>query len=497
HNPENGVRLVEAAGCPPSQPEQRMKREKKHQSFTLCEVCNIQLNSAAQAQIHYNGKSHQKRLKQLNKGKMPAAQGRSPPVTSRLPKGRPCPGTAAPVGLVHWIRPSGHSSPLLASLPISGRPLHPPLDIKHFLTFRLNGTSPLNLFPNFNTMDPVQKAVISHTFGVPAPLKKKQFISCNICHLRFNSANQAEAHYKGHKHARRLRAIEAMKNKQKAAGAVVAAAGRDGAADFTPSPEGSEEPGSTELSGSVAPLGSPPASELSEGTSDVTSVASSAAQAADAQAAESGSSVSSAPESEKEGKKSKQHLYCPTCKVTVNSLSQLEAHNTGAKHKSMLEGHSTQMRRGRGKLLSRAGHKSKRIGNKGSINIQNKAFHCQVCEIYVNSETQLKQHMSSRRHKDRLAGKPPKPKYSPYNKLQKNAALASKLALQKHLTKTLATRFLPSPLTAAVCAMPGPLALRPAAATTLFQAPILGPALFRTPPAHVRTTPGPIVFAPY
>ncbi|NXW95276.1 Z385C protein, partial [Alopecoenas beccarii] len=485
HNPESGVRLVEAASCPPGQPEQRMKREKKHQSFTLCEVCNIQLNSATQAQIHYNGKSHQKRLKQLNKGKMPATQGRSPCIRVRLPKG-----------------PSGHSSPLLASLPIPGRPLHPPLDIKHFLTFRLNGTSPLNLFPNFNTMDPVQKAVISHTFGVPAPLKKKQFISCNICHLRFNSANQAEAHYKGHKHARRLKAIEAMKNKQKVTGAAVVAAGQDGAADFGGcsslglAPSAEESP--TELSGSITSLGSPPASELSEGTSDVTSVASSAAQAAEAQAAESGSSVSSVPEGDKEGKKSKQHLYCPTCKVTVNSLSQLEAHNTGAKHKSMLEGHGTQLRRGRGKILSRAGHKSKRIGNKGSINIQNKAFHCQVCEIYVNSETQLKQHMSSRRHKDRLAGKPPKPKYSPYNKLQKNAALASKLALQKHLTKTLATRFLPSPLTAAaVCAMPGPLALRPAAATTLFQAPILGPALFRTPPAHVRTTPGPIVFAPY
>ncbi|OXB70873.1 UNVERIFIED_CONTAM: hypothetical protein H355_011592 [Colinus virginianus] len=70
HSPESGLRLVEAASCPP---EQRMKREKKHQSFTLCEVCNIQLNSAAQAQIHYNGKSHQKRLKQLNKGKMPPA----------------------------------------------------------------------------------------------------------------------------------------------------------------------------------------------------------------------------------------------------------------------------------------------------------------------------------------------------------------------------------------------------------------------------------------
>ncbi|NXN23739.1 Z385C protein, partial [Nycticryphes semicollaris] len=473
HNPESGPRLVEVASCPPGQPEQRMKREKKHQSFTLCEVCNIQLNSAAQAQIHYNGKSHQKRLKQLNKGKMPTAQGRSPP------SGR---------------GPSGHSSPLLASLPIPGRPLHPPLDIKHFLTFRLNGTSPLNLFPNFNTMDPVQKAVISHTFGVPTPLKKKQFISCNICHLRFNSANQAEAHYKGHKHARRLKAIEAMKNKQKAAGAVAVATGQDFNLGLPPGTEDSP----SELPPGMAPLGSPLASELSEGTSDATSVASSSAPTTEAPAAESGSSISSAPESEKEGKKSKQHLYCPTCKVTVNSLSQLEAHNTGAKHKSMLEGHSTQIRRGRGKLLSRAGHKSKRIGNKGSINIQNKAFHCQVCEIYVNSETQLKQHMNSRRHKDRLAGKPPKPKYSPYNKLQKNAALASKLALQKHLTKTLATRFLPSPLTtAAICAMPGPLALRPAAATTLFQAPILGPALFRTPPAHVRTTPGPIVFAPY
>ncbi|KAK7939915.1 hypothetical protein WMY93_003241 [Mugilogobius chulae] len=44
------------------------KRERKNRSYTLCEVCNIQLNSAAQAQIHYNGKSHQKRLKQIPTG---------------------------------------------------------------------------------------------------------------------------------------------------------------------------------------------------------------------------------------------------------------------------------------------------------------------------------------------------------------------------------------------------------------------------------------------
>jgi hypothetical protein len=50
--------------------EEKTEKEKKHSNFTLCNVCNIQLNSAAQAQIHYNGKSHQKRLKQLSNGMM-------------------------------------------------------------------------------------------------------------------------------------------------------------------------------------------------------------------------------------------------------------------------------------------------------------------------------------------------------------------------------------------------------------------------------------------
>ncbi|XP_075894675.1 zinc finger matrin-type protein 3-like [Nelusetta ayraudi] len=59
-------------GALPSPPH-RPKRERKQRSYTLCEVCNIQLNSAVQAQIHYNGKSHQKRLKQLSNGKAAVA----------------------------------------------------------------------------------------------------------------------------------------------------------------------------------------------------------------------------------------------------------------------------------------------------------------------------------------------------------------------------------------------------------------------------------------
>lgn len=52
------------------------KRERKQRTYTLCEVCNIQLNSAAQAQVHYSGKSHQKRLKKISNGKMATSTGR-------------------------------------------------------------------------------------------------------------------------------------------------------------------------------------------------------------------------------------------------------------------------------------------------------------------------------------------------------------------------------------------------------------------------------------
>ncbi|XP_034448477.1 zinc finger protein 385C isoform X2 [Hippoglossus hippoglossus] len=556
----------------------RPKRERKQRSYTLCEVCNIQLNSAAQAQIHYNGKSHQKRLKQISNGKMPSTTGTS-----------------------------AQGSSLLASLPIPGRPLQPQIDLKHLLPFRLNGSSPLSLFPNFNTMDPVQKAVINHTFGVPQPLKKKQIISCNICHLRFNSTNQAEAHYKGHKHARKLKAMEAQKNRQRRSGEA-SSAGRERDRDRdrererdrsktttseavlpalmeTSLVEGTGlqtdlEPANLEVKPEESPRSSvmltpvsevssvelvslsppqiSPSSQLSETASDI-----SATEATEAPEATEATEAPEAPEAaeaaeasgltaetcshadtsstngephtdeDKEPKKSKAHLHCPVCKVTVNSISQLEAHNSGTKHKLMLEGQSVLPRR-RGKVVAaRAGCKTKRLGSKGSVGVPSKNYQCEVCEIFVNSETQLSQHMNSRRHKDRLAGKPPKPKFTPHTKTQPSSSLANmrwsgyaglavsamkkafsqynltslsalssqtKLALQKQLTKSLTTGFLPNPLTQpTLCTMAtNPLALRhPVGTTTFIQTPFLGPALFRPAPGPLRATHTPIIFSPY
>ncbi|XP_063107635.1 zinc finger protein 385C isoform X1 [Cavia porcellus] len=475
-------RPLQPAETPGAKPEQ------KRPSYTLCGVCNVQLNSAAQAQVHCGGRAHQRRLRQLRLGQGPSEPG---------------PASSTP-------------SPLLGPLPLPAWLLQPSLDIKHLLAFHLHGAAPFSLFPNFSTMDPVQKAVISHTFGIPAPLKKRLCISCNICHLRLNSVNQAEAHYKGHKHARKLKAVEAAKSKQRPKRRAW-----DRAA-VSPA-NGSEDPGASKArepaASPIGPLHQPPLtpepSICEPGQADLVDSTSSAsccpppAPEPGREAPGSESVVTpAAVESSRsgEGGQEKGGLYCPTCKVTVNSTSQLQAHNTGARHRWMVEGQRGAPRRARGRAVSRrrAGQKAGRVsGVQGSRQSSQPPFHCGLCQLQVNSETQLKQHMSSRRHKDRLAGKPPKhPKPpSPHSMLQKQAALAvsvlkSKLALQKQLTRTLAAHLLPAAATSAICTMPGPLALRPAPAS-LFPAPVLGPALFRAAAGAMRPTPGPLVFAPY
>ncbi|XP_058260621.1 zinc finger protein 385C isoform X4 [Hemibagrus wyckioides] len=458
------------------------------------------------------------------------------------------------------IGPAAQGSPLLAALPVQTRPLQTPLELKNFLPFRLNGSSPLSLFPNFNTMDPVQKAVINHTFGVPQ--KKKQVISCNICHLRFNSTNQAEAHYKGHKHARKLKALEAQKNKQHRRHTQLDGThssrdrekdrdrdrdrGRMIAAEPHPAlPESCAVEASTlqcdsdsAVKLSEAQVSSVVLTPVSEVSCADVAVSSPPSQHSDSlqdaagpseTGTEQDSLVKEAPR-EKDPRRSKHHLHCPVCKVTVNSITQLEAHNSGIKHKLMLEGQSVLPRR-RGKALSsRAACKSKRLANKGSLGVSNKSFHCEVCEIHVNSETQLNQHMNSRRHKDRLAGKPPKPKFSPHSKTQPTSAVSqsvrwngyaggavsamkkvfnqygltslssqTKLALQKQLTKNLTTSFLPAPITPpTLCTVAtNPLTLRHPAGAAFIPAPILGPTLFRPAPGPLRATHTPILFSPY
>ncbi|XP_008831379.1 zinc finger protein 385D isoform X2 [Nannospalax galili] len=369
-------------------------------------------------------------------------------------------------------------------------PLQPSLDIKPFLPFALDtAAAAVNLFPNFNAMDPIQKAVINHTFGVPLPHRRKQIISCNICQLRFNSDSQAAAHYKGTKHAKKLKALDAMKSKQRSVSAKDSA--KTAFASLTAITTSSDKTDSTAGTPAISTTPSVETRRTSTMTTEVASKVEKSSPAA--------TGNSACPSTETEEEKAKRLLYCSLCKVAVNSASQLEAHNSGTKHKTMLEA-----RNGSGtiKAFPRAGVKGKGPVNKGNTGLQNKTFHCEICDVHVNSETQLKQHISSRRHKDRAAGKPPKPKYSPYSKLQKAVhPLGVKLVFSKEPSKPLAPRILPNPLAAAAAAaavaVNSPFSLRTAPAATLFQTSALPPALLRPAPGPIRTAHTPVLFAPY
>ncbi|XP_061075933.1 zinc finger protein 385A-like isoform X2 [Conger conger] len=414
--------------------------------------------------------------------------------------------------------------------------LQPPLDMKAFLQFPLESPPPptVGLFHNFNAMDPVQKAVINHTFGIPLIKQKRPVISCNVCQIRFNSESQAEAHYKGNRHARRVKGIETSKTRpqdgDKPPPAPAASPSPTGALPVTPDPEpGKQEeaPPLPQMNGiplataafplpasSVPDVPMPPASPLpAPSTSLPTSSSSSSSSSSspspgcstphpDPPAPGPSATPSPAPSpAETEEDKAKKLLYCSLCKVAVNSLSQLEAHNKGTKHKTILEARS-----GLGpiKAYPRLGPKpsTEQGGPPGDPNTQERTFHCEICNVRVNSELQLKQHISSRRHRDGVAGKP-NPLLSRHKK--RAIDLTSTLSFSKDLPKALGAGLLPSPLAVAAAmaaaASSNPLGLRATGPAHphahLLQGPPLSHALLRPAPGPIRTAHGPILFSPY
>ncbi|KAJ8260315.1 hypothetical protein GJAV_G00179560 [Gymnothorax javanicus] len=430
--------------------------------------------------------------------------------------------------------------------------IQPPLDMKPFLQFPLESPPPpptVGLFHNFSTllvlavfpsqpalssptlqMDPVQKAVINHTFGIPLIKQKRPVISCNVCQIRFNSESQAEAHYKGNRHARRVKGIETSKTRP-----------QDGdklpppRSTASPSPTGPQPPATSDpepgkqdeapplpqMNGIPLAAGAfsnptPPASDLpllpasplpppsssllpapSSSSSDSSSSSSSPSPHPDAAAPGPLATPSPAPcSAESEEDRAKKLLYCSLCKVAVNSLSQLEAHNKGTKHKTILEARS-----GLGpiKAYPRLGPKpsTEQGGAPGDPNTQERTFHCEICNVRVNSELQLKQHISSRRHRDGVAGKP-NPLLSRHKKRTLDLT---------DLPKALGAGLLPSPLAVAAAmaaaASSSPLALRspgpahPHAHLLQSCPPPLSHALLRPAPGPIRTSHGPILFSPY
>ncbi|TRZ02942.1 hypothetical protein DNTS_027508 [Danionella cerebrum] len=413
--------------------------------------------------------------------------------------------------------------PALVRAPLPSVP--PSLGMKHFLPFPLE-----SLVPRFNSMDMVQKVVLNHTISAPTSAKRR-VMACGVCHLRFNSQSQALAHYKGTKHAKKLKSLDVPKSlklngslltrekviNESSKGVehckgntdtdlkVPASLSRSSPAVQEMQPDLSHYSADRlcpEVRMSPSPPSSAPLLVPSSDSTESTSVS----------GEEDGAPITPIPpeseetqsgtghESETEDEKALRLLYCSLCKVAVNSASQLDAHNSGTKHKTMLEA-----RNGSGSIKS-----FPRTGQKGKpttpctpdTGLQNKTFHCETCDVHVNSETQLKQHISSRRHKDRAAGKPAKPKFSPYSKTQRTAAKQTqgKIPVSKDLCPPLTTRLIPSHLAAvaaATASIGATFPLRACHNPALFQTQTLPSALLRPAPGPIRTAHTPVLFAPY
>ncbi|KAM9265012.1 LOW QUALITY PROTEIN: zinc finger protein 385A [Morus bassanus] len=293
-------------------------------------------------------------------------------------------------------------------------------------------------------MEPVPKAVLGGgALGKP----RRPIIACSVCQIRFNSESQAAAHYQGNRHARRLKGLEAARARR---------GGDTGDTQDTPGPTPAPAGETPDRTAVVAP-GRGPGGE----------------------------------EEEEEKAKAKRLLYCALCKVAVNSLSQLEAHNKGTKHKTLVEARS-----GLGPIRA-----FPRLGGATGTppaEAPERSFHCQICNVRLNSELQLKQHISSRRHRDGVAGKP-NPLLSRHKKPRTPPELTP-LPFPKELPKALAGGgLLPPPLAlaAAAAAMAAPpLALRPPG-PPLLPGPPLAPALLRPAPGPLRPAHAPLLFSPY
>ncbi|XP_028253145.1 zinc finger protein 385D-like isoform X2 [Parambassis ranga] len=352
-------------------------------------------------------------------------------------------------------------------------------------------------------MDHIHKALIGPSFGLTSPHKRKPS-SCGVCRLRFNSEAQASSHYSGTKHAKRLKALDAPDSKIRTSEPVTkettsqilsSPCSQPSSSDTTsgePSPPHPTSEMATSSSGPTEPVetpSDPPQSPSQQGTTE-------------REIQKEGELE--APETETEEEKAIRLLYCSLCKVAVNSASQLQAHNSGTKHKTMLEARSGD---GAIKSFPRMGVKAKLAApSESSTGLQNKTFHCEICDVHVNSETQLKQHISSRRHKDRAAGKPAKPKFSPYTPTQRHQSFqAIRLTLQKNqdLTKPLASCLMQRQLSAAAAAaaiasLP-PFPLQPAtnSSPTLFHSQPLPQALLHPAPGPICSTHTSVLFSPY
>ena len=105
-------------------------------------------------------------------------------------------------------------------------------------------------------------------------------------------------------------------------------------------------------------------------------------------------------------------LHCKVCDVWVNSETQMKQHLGSLRHKNTIAGIPVPPRPDKVEPVKpRSSHQYK----------------CELCNVTLNSEVQLLQHLRSQRHKATLEGKPPKPRWVPYERFREQQRVQAKL----------------------------------------------------------------------
>jgi len=110
-----------------------------------------------------------------------------------------------------------------------------------------------------------------------------------------------------------------------------------------------------------------------------------------------------------------ENMHCKECDVWVNSETQMKQHLGSLRHKNTIAGIPVPPRPDKIEPVKpRSNHQYK----------------CELCNVTLNSEVQLLQHLRSQRHKATLEGKPPKPRWVPYERFREQQRIQAKLKIQ-------------------------------------------------------------------
>lgn len=302
-------------------------------------------------------------------------------------------------------------------------------------------------------LGPVERAVLTQVLGDSRPHKRKIQLRCETCSVSFNSQGQADTHYRGKRHARitEIRRRKSQKHMADTKEDLAVDSGNSseetlghGVPDCEKNPESEPkviEPTTDGQSSTQEGRTDGPSSNTLDSTIQKFCNAERNGEQVVISNFDDKIELREETEEEKQArlemeaevkkmldnlppyvkrvvravKPLDENMHCKDCDVWVNSDTQMKQHLGSLRHKNTIAGIPVPPRPDKVEPIKpRSNHQYK----------------CELCNVTLNSEVQLLQHLRSQRHKATLEGKPPKPRWVPYERFREQQRIQAKLKIQ-------------------------------------------------------------------